>query len=119
MADRLPEFLSPDCAVLGIKAKGMEWPGSNSQAVRGVNIQKVRSGRIVEHSGGSNSLDVLLELDLVKWAIDPKPASPKNSRASFLSHKAPLGDSGVACGYDHVHRVCGLCSFKAFNGASL
>jgi predicted ester cyclase len=35
--------------------------------LRGVNIQKFRDGRIIEHSGSSNSLEVLLELGLVRW----------------------------------------------------
>lgn len=35
--------------------------------LRGVNIQKFRNGRIVEHSGSSNSLEVLLNLGLVRW----------------------------------------------------
>lgn len=34
----------------------------------GVNIQKFRDGRIVEHFGGSNSLETLLELGVVRWA---------------------------------------------------
>ena len=34
----------------------------------GVNIQKFRNGRIVEHFGGSNSLEALMELGVVKWA---------------------------------------------------
>ncbi len=39
--------------------------------LRGVNVQKIRDGRIVEHWGGSNSLEALLELGVVKWAADP------------------------------------------------
>ncbi len=42
--------------------------------LQGVNVQKFRDGRIVEHSGGSNSLEVLLELGLVKWASVPGAA---------------------------------------------
>lgn len=34
----------------------------------GVNIQKVRNGRIVEHFGCSNSLEALLEIGVVRWA---------------------------------------------------
>jgi hypothetical protein len=45
--------------------------------LRGVSIQKVCKGRIVEHSGGSNSLEVLLELGFVKWTIDQKEPSSK------------------------------------------
>jgi predicted ester cyclase len=36
----------------------------------GVSIQKFRNGRIVEHFGGSNSLEALMELGVVKWASD-------------------------------------------------
>jgi len=38
--------------------------------LRGVNVQRIRDGRIVEHWGGSNSLEVLLELGVVRWAND-------------------------------------------------
>lgn len=44
--------------------------------LRGVNVQRIRDGRIVEHWGGSNSLEALLELGLVRWAGDPGAASP-------------------------------------------
>jgi predicted ester cyclase len=42
----------------------------------GVNIQTVRHGRIVEHFGGSNSLEALMELGVVKWTTGPG-AAPK------------------------------------------
>jgi steroid delta-isomerase-like uncharacterized protein len=49
-----------------------EWGGirpTHKQIVlRGVNIQRIREGRIVEHSGGSNALEALLELGIVRWA---------------------------------------------------
>jgi len=44
--------------------------------LRAVNIQRIHDGRIVEHWGGSNSLEVLLELGLVRWANDLGAASP-------------------------------------------
>ncbi len=44
--------------------------------LRGVNVQRIRGGRIVEHSGGSNSLEALLELGLVRWACDSGTVSP-------------------------------------------
>jgi len=44
--------------------------------LRGVNVQRIRDGRIVEHWGGSNSLEALLEIGLVRWAGDPAAASP-------------------------------------------
>ncbi len=33
----------------------------------GVNIQRIRDGRIVEHWGGANTLEALLELGVVQW----------------------------------------------------
>ena len=42
----------------------------------GVNVQKIRNGRIVEHLGGSNSLEALLELGVVKWASGQPGAPP-------------------------------------------
>ncbi len=39
--------------------------------LRAVNVQKIRGGRIVEHWGGSNSLEALLDLGLVRWAGGP------------------------------------------------
>lgn len=48
-----------------------DWAGVRAPqkpiVLTGVNIQKVRDGRIVEHFGGSNSLEALLELGAVKW----------------------------------------------------
>lgn len=43
-------------------------PTGKPITLRGVNVQKIRDGRIVEHSGGSNSLEALLELGIVQWA---------------------------------------------------
>ena len=58
----------------------------------GVNIQKIRNGRIVEHFGGSNSLEALMELGVVNWAIGQPGAAPNGGPAT------PLGNSGVAEG---------------------
>ncbi len=33
----------------------------------GVNIQRIRDGRIVEHWGGANTLEALLELGIIQW----------------------------------------------------
>ena len=42
----------------------------------GVNIQKFRNGRIVEHFGSSNSLEALMELGVVKWVSDQPSSLP-------------------------------------------
>jgi len=42
--------------------------------------QKIRDGRIVEHCGGSNSLEVLLGLGLVKW--NTEGLSPSGGRGT-------------------------------------
>jgi predicted ester cyclase len=55
----------------------------------GVNIQKIRDGRIVEHLGGSNSLEALLELGVVKWASGQLGAPPSGGPA------VPAGNSGA------------------------
>ncbi len=44
--------------------------------LRAVNVQRIRGGLIVEQWGGSNSLEVLLELGLVRWASGSAAASP-------------------------------------------
>jgi steroid delta-isomerase-like uncharacterized protein len=43
-------------------------PTKKPITLRGVNILRIREGRIVQHSGGSNSLEALLELGVVQWA---------------------------------------------------
>lgn len=49
-----------------------EWGGVSPThkpvVLRGVNIQRIRNGRIVEHWGAANALEVLLELGIVRWA---------------------------------------------------
>jgi steroid delta-isomerase-like uncharacterized protein len=42
-------------------------PTNKPITLRGVNVQRVRDGRIVEHWGGSNSLETLLDLGVVRW----------------------------------------------------
>ena len=50
-------------------------PASRKQiTLRGVNIQRIRAGRIVEQWGGSNSLEALMELGVVRWAGEAGPA---------------------------------------------
>ncbi len=43
--------------------------------LRAVNVQRIRGGLIVEQWGGSNSLEVLLELGLVQWVSGSAAAS--------------------------------------------
>lgn len=43
--------------------------------LRAVNVQRIRNGRIVEHWGGSNSLEALLELGVVRWVGDIRAVS--------------------------------------------
>jgi steroid delta-isomerase-like uncharacterized protein len=70
-------------------------PPTNKQiTLRGVNVQRIRNGRIVEHWGVSNSLEALLELGVVRWAGEvgaPSPtaqpgASPKGGPAASAGH---------------------------------
>lgn len=68
--------------------------------LRAVNVQRIRDGRIVEHWGGSNSLEVLLELGLVRWANDTGAVSPA-AQPGVSPHGgpgAPPGDTGAAAG---------------------
>jgi steroid delta-isomerase-like uncharacterized protein len=55
-----------------------EWrdvkPTGRPILLSGVNIQKIRGGRIVEHTGFSNSLEALMALGIVRWA---NPGSDK------------------------------------------
>ncbi len=44
--------------------------------LRGVNVQRIKNGRIVEQWGGSNSLEALLELGVLRWATDSNVANP-------------------------------------------
>jgi predicted ester cyclase len=55
----------------------------------GVNVQKVRDGRIVEHFGGSNSLEALLELGVVKWASGQLGAPPNGGAAVVAGISGP------------------------------
>ncbi len=62
--------------------------------LRGVNVQRIRDGRIVEHWGGSNSLEALLELGVVRWARDLAAAGPAQSgAASDAGPATTVGDS--------------------------
>lgn len=51
-------------------------PTGKSITLRGVNVQRIRDGRIVKHWGGSNSLEALLELGVVRWAGEPGAQGP-------------------------------------------
>ena len=65
--------------------------------LRAVNIQRIHDGRIVEHWGGSNSLEALLELGVVRWAGDPGAASPTSTPGA-----APNGGSATPVGNSEV-----------------
>jgi hypothetical protein len=49
-----------------------EWggvrPTHKPMRLSGVNVQKILNGRIVEHFGGSTSLECLMELGIVNWS---------------------------------------------------
>jgi steroid delta-isomerase-like uncharacterized protein len=68
--------------------------------LRAVNVQRIRDGRIAEHWGGSNSLEVLLELGLVRWANDLGAASPTAQPGAAPSGgpARPVGNSEVTEG---------------------
>ena len=64
-----------------------EWGGVRPTHKRivlhGVNIEKIRNGRIVEHFGGSNSLEALVELGVVKWVSGQPGALPNGGPAAL------------------------------------
>ena len=64
--------------------------------LRGVNVQRIRDGRIVEHWGGSNSLEALLEVGGVRWASDLGAASPTAPPGAPPTGgpATPVGNSG-------------------------
>ena len=75
-------------------------PTKKQITLRGVNILKIRDGRIVEHSGGSNSLEALMELGVVRWA-DRGSTSGTHAQPGAAPNggpATPLGNSGVAEG---------------------
>jgi predicted ester cyclase len=73
-----------------------EWggvrPTQRRIVLHGLNVERIRNGRIVEHFGGSNSLEALLELGLVEWASGQPSAAPNGGPAG------PLPNSGVSGG---------------------
>ena len=81
-------------AFMGVPATGKKI------TLRAVNVQRIQNGRIVEHWGGSNSLEVLLELGLVRWANDLGAASStaKPGAAPNGGPATPSGNSGVTEG---------------------
>jgi steroid delta-isomerase-like uncharacterized protein len=74
-------------------------PTKKQITLRGVNIQKIRNGRIVEHSGGSNSLEALLELGVVRWADSGSaPGTPAQPGAAPDGPATQLGNLAVTEG---------------------
>jgi steroid delta-isomerase-like uncharacterized protein len=72
-------------------------PATGKQiTLREVNVQRIRNGRIIEHWGGSNSLEALLELGVVRWASDPGAAGPaaRPGAASNFGPAAPPSNAG-------------------------
>ena len=75
-------------------------PTKKQITLRGVSIQKIRDGRIIEHSGGSNSLEALLELGVVRWA-DGGSATGARAQPGAAPNGGPatqLGNLGVVEG---------------------
>jgi hypothetical protein len=68
--------------------------------LRAVNVQRIRNGRVVEHWGGSNSLEALLELGLVRWTSDFRAGSltARPGAAPNGSPATPTGNSEVTKG---------------------
>ena len=68
--------------------------------LRAVKVQRIRDGRVVEHWGGSNSLEALLELGLVRWAHDLGAASPtaQPGAAPNSGPATPVGNAEVTKG---------------------
>jgi steroid delta-isomerase-like uncharacterized protein len=75
-------------------------PATGKQiTLRGVNVQRIRNGRIIEHWGGSNSLEALLELGVVRWASDLEAAGPAQPGAAPTGGPAePQSNSAVPDG---------------------
>jgi steroid delta-isomerase-like uncharacterized protein len=65
--------------------------------LRAVNVQRIRDGRIAEHWGGSNSLEALLELGVVRWASDLGAAGPAAQPGG-----APTGGPATPAGNSEV-----------------
>ena len=66
--------------------------------LRAVNVQRIRDGRVVEHWGGSNSLEALLELGLVRWAHNLGVAGLPQSTAPDGGPATPVGNPGATRG---------------------
>jgi steroid delta-isomerase-like uncharacterized protein len=76
-------------------------PATGKQiTLRGVNVQRIRNGRIIEHWGGSNSLEALLELGVVRWASDLGAAAPaaRPGAAPNDGPAAPPSNAGAKAG---------------------
>lgn len=64
-------------------------PTGKHLRLKGVNIDRVQRGRIVEHWGAANSLEALLELGIVRWVKRPKPRrGDRKETPSLLPRKA-------------------------------
>jgi steroid delta-isomerase-like uncharacterized protein len=67
--------------------------------LRAVNVQRIRDGRVVEHWGGSNSLEALLELGLVRWAHNLGAADPAaHDAVPSVGPATPVGNPGATKG---------------------
>ena len=81
-------------------------PGTGKKiTLRAVNVQKIRDGRVVEHWGGSNSLEALLELGLVRWANDLGAAGLAShlNATPNISPAAPSGNAELQPGAPSVN----------------
>jgi steroid delta-isomerase-like uncharacterized protein len=75
-------------------------PTKKQITLRGVNVQKIRDGRIVEHWGGANSLEALLELGVIGWSGGVS-AAPTTAQPCATPNGGPatqLGNSSVTEG---------------------
>jgi steroid delta-isomerase-like uncharacterized protein len=66
--------------------------------LRVVNVQRIRDGRILEHWGGSNSLEALMELGLVRWAHDLGAASSSAQPGAFPNDASAGPTTGSTAG---------------------
>jgi predicted ester cyclase len=88
----LGQVAERDWVVTWFEARGThkgEWQGilptGERLRLKGVNIDRIRKGRIVEHWGAANTLEALLELGVVRWVKCPRRyrrASQKKSPAA-------------------------------------
>jgi predicted ester cyclase len=71
-----------------------EWQGIQPTGKRlrlkGVNIDRIRKGRIVEHWGAANTLEALLELGVVRWAKSPQRCRRDGRTKAPTSMQKPM-----------------------------